>query len=37
LSSYYSIDGDDWNPSSTLRHYTRAAPPLRDQLCQQQQ
>jgi hypothetical protein len=36
LSSYYSIDGDDWNPSSTLRHYTRAAPPLRDQLCQQQ-
>jgi hypothetical protein len=32
----YSIDGDDWNPSATLRHYTRGAPPLRDQLCQQQ-
>lgn len=32
-SDYYGIDGDDWNPSSTLRHYTRAAPPLRDQLC----
>jgi hypothetical protein len=32
-SSLYSIDGDDWNPSSTLRHFTRAAPPLRDQLC----
>jgi hypothetical protein len=32
-SSIYSIDGDDWNPSSTLRHFTRAAPPLRDQLC----
>ena len=29
----YSIDGDDWNPSATLRHYTRNAPPLRDQLC----
>lgn len=29
----YSIDGDDWNPSATLRHYTRTAPPLRDQLC----
>lgn len=29
----YSIDGDDWNPAATLRHYTRAAPPLRDQLC----
>jgi hypothetical protein len=35
-SSYYSIDGDDWNPSATLRHYSRAAPPLRDQLCKQQ-
>jgi hypothetical protein len=32
----YSIDGDDWNPSSTLRHYTRTAPPLRDQLCRAQ-
>jgi len=29
----YSIDGDDWNPSATLRHYTRNALPLRDQLC----
>ncbi|HEY4445248.1 MAG TPA: hypothetical protein VGN30_13260 [Steroidobacteraceae bacterium] len=29
----YSIDGDDWNPSGTLRHFTRAAEPLRDQLC----
>jgi hypothetical protein len=29
----YSIDGDDWNPSATLRHYTRTTPPLRDQLC----
>jgi hypothetical protein len=29
----YSIDGDDWNPSATLRHYNRTAPPLRDQLC----
>jgi hypothetical protein len=29
----YSIDGDDWNPSATLRHYTRAAPSLREQLC----
>ena len=32
----YSIDDDDWNPSATLRHYTRGAPPLRDQLCSQQ-
>jgi hypothetical protein len=32
----YSIDGDDWNPSSTLRHFTRAAEPLRDQLCKVQ-
>jgi hypothetical protein len=32
----YSIDGDDWNPSATLRHYTRTAPPLRDQLCKAQ-
>lgn len=32
-SSVYSIDGDDWNPSSRLRHYTRAAAPVRDQLC----
>jgi hypothetical protein len=29
----YSIDGDDWNPSSTMRHFTRQAPPLRDRLC----
>jgi hypothetical protein len=29
----YSIDGDDWNPSATLRHFTRTAAPLRDQLC----
>lgn len=29
----YSIDGDDWNPSATLRHFTRQAPPLRDRLC----
>lgn len=29
----YSIDGDDWNPSATLRHFTRTQPPLRDQLC----
>lgn len=29
----YSIDGDDWNPSATLRHYTRNSLPLRDQLC----
>ncbi|MBN8886221.1 MAG: hypothetical protein J0I77_10905 [Rudaea sp.] len=29
----YSIDGDDWNPSGTLRHFTRTAMPLRDQLC----
>jgi hypothetical protein len=33
LSSYYSIDGDDWNPGGSLRHYTRTAPPLRSQLC----
>jgi hypothetical protein len=32
----YSIDGDDWNPSATLRHYTRVAAPLRDQLCKKQ-
>ncbi len=32
----YSIDGDDWNPSATLRHYTRVAAPLRDQLCRKQ-
>ena len=32
----YSIDGDDWNPSGTLRHFTRAAEPLRDQLCKVQ-
>jgi hypothetical protein len=37
FSGSYSIDGDDWNPSATLRHYARATPPLRDQLCQQQQ
>jgi hypothetical protein len=29
----YSIDGDDWNPSATLRHFTRTQGPLRDQLC----
>jgi len=33
LSSYYSIDGDDWNPGGSLRHYARTTPPLRDQLC----
>jgi hypothetical protein len=32
----YSIDGDDWNPSGTLRHFTRTADPLRDQLCRMQ-
>lgn len=32
-SDTYSIDGDDWNPSATLRHYTRAAAPARDTLC----
>lgn len=32
-SSDYSIDGDDWNPGGSLRHYTRTAPPLRNQLC----
>ena len=29
----YSIDGDDWNPSATLRHLNRTAAPLRDALC----
>jgi len=29
----YSIDGDDWNPSATLRHFTRKAPPLRETIC----
>lgn len=29
----YSIDGDDWNPSGSIRHFRRAAAPLRDQLC----
>ncbi|WP_157128568.1 hypothetical protein [Cupriavidus sp. USMAA2-4] len=29
----YSIDGDDWNPSATLRHFTRKAAPLRETLC----
>ena len=29
----YSIDGDDWNPSGSIRHLRRDAPPLRDQLC----
>jgi hypothetical protein len=33
LSSYYSINGDDWNPGGSLRHYTRTIPPLRNQLC----
>jgi hypothetical protein len=33
----YSIDGDDWNPSATLRHFTRTKPPLRDQLCRMNQ
>ncbi|WP_416047232.1 hypothetical protein [Cupriavidus basilensis] len=29
----YSIDGDDWNPSATLRHFTRDAQPLREKIC----
>jgi hypothetical protein len=29
----YSIDGDDWNPSATLRHFTRDAAPLREKIC----
>lgn len=29
----YSIDGDDWNPSATLRHFTRNALTLREQIC----
>jgi hypothetical protein len=29
----YSIDGDDWNPSLTMRHYSRDAEPIREQLC----
>ena len=33
LSDTYSIDGDDWNPGGSLRHYTRTSSPLRDQLC----
>lgn len=33
LSDVYSIDGDDWNPGGSLRHYTRTSAPLRDQLC----
>ena len=33
LSDNYSIDGDDWNPGGSLRHYTRTSTPLRNQLC----
>jgi hypothetical protein len=29
----YSIDGDDWNPSATLRQFTRDAVPLRERMC----
>lgn len=29
----YSIDGDDWNPSATLRHFKRTGGPLREKLC----
>ncbi|MDP9899342.1 hypothetical protein [Variovorax ginsengisoli] len=29
----YSIDGDDWNPSGSLRHFSRTSIPLREQLC----
>ena len=29
----YSIDGDDWNPSASLRHFSRNVLPLRESLC----
>ncbi|AKU98257.1 hypothetical protein AKJ09_04921 [Labilithrix luteola] len=29
----YSIDGDDWNPSATLRHFSRNAITLREKIC----
>lgn len=29
----YSIDGDDWNPSGSLRHFSRDALPAREKLC----
>ncbi|QHJ00514.1 hypothetical protein GT347_22575 [Xylophilus rhododendri] len=33
FDSSYSIDGDDWNPTGTLRHFSRDAAPLREKIC----